>query len=245
MDDIFQEIDTPVVTIDEDKDFLAELVGEGKKFKTPQELARGKAESDRYIETLKGQIASLQNEVNTRTSLDGFKTMLEQIQTPAPTSVQPSVTPDEKPQLDEAQLESIVQTLLAKREAERAQESNSQMVTRVLEENFGPSTQLVINAKAKELGMSLASMKALASQSPQAFLQLVGATQGQQRPVHGGQVPQGTFRPADGPAPQGARGRSYYENLKRTNPTLYNDQKTTVQMMNDMAKLGRDKFNQS
>src|SRR6266700_391496 len=45
------EADLP--NVDPDKDYFKELVGEGKKFKSPEDLARGKFESDQFIEILK------------------------------------------------------------------------------------------------------------------------------------------------------------------------------------------------
>lgn len=241
MDDIFTEINSDV-TIDQNADYLAELVGEGKKFKTPHELAKGKAEADRYIELLKQQNAQLQQEVNTRTSLDSFKTILEGSRQPAEPVNPAPVTPDDALRLDETRLEQLVQNLLAKQEAQRAQESNSQKVSRVLEENFGQSAQQVINQKAKDLGMSLEALKSLSTQAPNAFFALVGAQEGNQRPVLGGAVPRSSVSMGD-PTAHAARGKSYYDKMKRENPKQYNDQRTTVQMMNDMQQLGRDKFN--
>jgi len=49
-------------TIDPSKNYLAELVGEGKKFKTQEDLARGKAESDAYIKILEKRSDELRND---------------------------------------------------------------------------------------------------------------------------------------------------------------------------------------
>ena len=48
--------------IDPNKDYLAELVGEGKKFKTDKDLARGKYEADLYVKTLERQLDELRND---------------------------------------------------------------------------------------------------------------------------------------------------------------------------------------
>src|SRR6478752_10635011 len=50
------------VQIDPNKNYLEELVGEGRKFKSPEELARGKAESDLYIEHMKGRMDELRQD---------------------------------------------------------------------------------------------------------------------------------------------------------------------------------------
>ena len=41
------------VSIDPDKDYFEELVGDDKPFKSPKDLARAKLESDKFIEQLK------------------------------------------------------------------------------------------------------------------------------------------------------------------------------------------------
>lgn len=245
MDELFQEInETEAVTIDQNADYLAELVGEGKKFKTPHDLARGKAEADRYVEMLKKQIDDLKKEVNTRTSLDAFKTELEALKKPSEVNPQPPVTPDNQaPKIDEQSLEALVESLLQKKELKRAQETNSQKVARVLEENFGPNAQGVLNQKAREVGMSLSDLKNLSLQSPAAFFRLVGAQEGTQRAPQTGAIPSGSIQAPS--APISGRGHSYYERMKREQPSRYNDPKTTTEMIQDMARLGRDKFYQS
>lgn len=247
MDELFQEInESETVTIDQNADYLAELVGEGKKFKTAHDLARGKAEADRYIELLKKQNEELKKEVNTRTSLDSFKTALEELRKPAEVESQPLSTPDSQaPKFDESSIEAIVETLLQKKEIQRAQETNAQKVSRVLEENFGSNAQAILNQKAREVGMSLSDLKEISLRSPQAFFRLVGAQEGAQRPERTGAVPSSSVN-LDSPSQiSPVRGRSYYERMKREQPTLYNDPKTTSAMIQDMARLGRDKFNAS
>ena len=242
MDELFQEVNTDeVVTIDENADYLAELVGEGKKFKTPHDLARGKAEADRYIEVLKAKMADLEKEVNTRKSLEAFKTELEALKNPAPVETPIVSTPDTPQALDESRLESLLEQLLQKKEVQRARETNAQKVSRVLEENFGPKAQAVLNEKARELGMGLSELKGIAQTSPAAFFRLVGAQEGNSRPAPISGIPTGSVN-VGAPESITARGKSYYEKLKREQPKLYNDPKVTSQMIQDMAKLGRERF---
>src|SRR5688500_15910791 len=70
---------------DQDKDYFSELVGEDKKFKTPADLARAKAESDAFIERLKQENSGLRNELKTRTTMEDFmKTIKESRPTEQP-----------------------------------------------------------------------------------------------------------------------------------------------------------------
>src|SRR2546426_10450626 len=70
--------------VDPNKDYLAELVGDGKKFKTSQDLARGKFEADQYIEVLKrrqdemrADYLKISEESKTRATLDDLVKRLE------------------------------------------------------------------------------------------------------------------------------------------------------------------------
>ena len=70
-------------TFDSTKDYLKELVGEGKKFKTVEDLAKGKAESDAFISSVTRENKELRDsykkaieEVNSRTRLEDLVTKL-------------------------------------------------------------------------------------------------------------------------------------------------------------------------
>ena len=54
----------------QEPNYLAELVGEGKKFKTVDDLAKGKWNSDSMIETLKAEIATLKAQANSGANVD-------------------------------------------------------------------------------------------------------------------------------------------------------------------------------
>lgn len=226
-----------VVTIDENVDYVAELVGEGKKFKEVKDLARGKVESDRYIDILKKKNDELIKELNTRTSLDTF---LDQMKAQKETNshVAEPVQPNgqQTQALDDSSLEAKLNDLLARREAQRTQETNVDKVTRVLTEQYGNDAQLVINHKAQEVGMSPKELQQLASRSPQAFFKLVGVSESapqSQHPV----APRSGVNSLAQPQSSGLRDSKYYENMKRTDPKKYFDDKTTVAMMRDRAEL--------
>lgn len=234
-------------TLDETKNYLEELVGDGKKFKTVDDLAKGKALADQTVEILKTRLDETRKELETRMSLETFKTELEALRKqPSPPTEQEDVLPDVQKQelLNDSKLEALVDSLLERRDQKRRAETNIEKVSRVLQENFGDQAKLVLNRKAQELDVPLADLQSIAVKSPTMFFQLIGASetpqQGQRPIVPKSQVnlnPPQNFSPS--------RGRSYYERLKRENPKEYFDQKVTVQMMKDMAALGKEKFEAS
>lgn len=234
MDNMFEQLD-PQIThqTDEDRNYLEELVGEDKKFKDVSALAKGKAYADASIDILKRKVDELQSELNGKMNMEAFlQEMRKSREVPDPT---PPSTPDagnfNAPDLD-AKFEEYIQ----RREAKVRAETNLEKVTRVMEQNFGAEAKLVVNKKAKDLGMSLQDLQNLALRSPQAFLSLVGASEQATRSAPG--LPSSGLNSTSHQPNQGLRGKKFYEKMKRDDPKLYNDPKTTASMMRDAAAWG-------
>lgn len=238
-ENIFEVPQDDVVTIDETVDYFESLVGEGKKFKTPQELAKGKALADQTVEVLKAKLDALNAELNTRTSLDKF---LEEIkgQKKDGNESNPPVVP-QNPDPQAPNLEEQLEAILSKRENAKKSESNIALVTRTLKEQFGDKASQLIDHKARELEMSRKDLETLAHRSPTAFFSLVGVSGS--RPQAGAPAAQNRFNSFQ--QEETVRGHSYYEKLKRENPKKYFDKNTTVEMIRDMGKIGREKYYQS
>lgn len=234
MTNIFDEVSEPEVTIDQNVDYLETLVGENKKFKTVADLARGKAEADQYIELLKKKADDMAKELNTRTSLDSFLDKMKNPQTPA----EPVVTPqgDPKAPLDDSEIEARILKALEQRESSRAQETNVNRVSRVMNDQFGDNAQLVINKKSKELGIPANELKALAAKSPEAFFTLVGVSE-TPAPGLAPAVPQNRLNGGALNSQSNVRNKAFYDKMKTADPKKYFDNKTTVEMMKDMAAL--------
>jgi len=236
MDDIFDKVDPSELNhSEEDRNYLEELVGEGRKFKSPEDLAKGKFYADQAIDVLKQRLQEAQNELQNRKSLEDFMTEMKTLKTP----VEPEyrVSPD-APKPVEVDIESQFEQLFAKREAKQRMESNRDKVTRVLNDHFGDQAKVAINRKAQELGMSLQDLQDLAFRSPNALFNLLGVSE-VPRDRAAPTVPVSTTAgPYGSQVNTGARGKKYYDNLKKTNPALYNHPDTLGQMMKDAAALG-------
>ncbi len=239
--DVIDPVDLP--TNDDDKNYLEELVGENKKFKTVNDLAKGKAHADAAIDVLKKKLDELNAELKTRTSLDSFLTELRKPADRVPEA--PVITPDTpQPNIDAQTLEAKIEELLARKEASRQAESNQSKVTRVLSEHFGDQAKLAVNKRANEVGMSVSELQALALKSPAAFFTLMGVSEtAPTRP--NAVIPQSQVNTLNQKTSTGVRGRSYYEKMKAQNPKQYFSQEVTVQMMKDKAALGHAQFEAS
>jgi hypothetical protein len=232
--DIFDAIpEDDTVTIDESKDYVAELVGEGKKFKDTSALAKGKYQADMTIEVLKKKLDDLNKELNTRTTLESFlDKMKDGKEPPVVTQVPPDLKPD---QLDDEALEARLNAILAQREAKQKQETNADRVKRVLTEQLGDQVQLTLNHRSKELGVSLDELKRIASSSPTAFFKLVGVEETQGTPQYPSQA-RTSVNSLSTPTNTGVKNKAYYDKMKQTNPKAYFEPKITSEMMRSMVE---------
>lgn len=236
--------------IDPNKNYLEELVGEGKKFKSPEELARGKAESDAFIRSLLNEIKEVKQELSKRMTVEDLYGRLKN-------GAQDNVSNDQNNQNDRGNhvepnsnlnLEEIKKALkeeLARDQQEVQRQRNLAEAQEQLKQTFGANASVILNQKASELGVSLEYMKNMAMDSPKAFLALVGnAPKGSKDDFFA--PPQNRVNNIGIQNPNNSFGthkpRSYYEKLKATNPKEYFSPKTSVQMHKDAVALGQAFF---
>lgn len=236
--------------LDPNKDYLAELVGEGKKFKSEKDLARGKYEADLYVTTLTRQLDELRDDYKKlredSTSRAKLEELIGQLEARSKQSSNSDTPParevKDSPTLDPNELKSLVSSSIQEYEMTRKQTDNFNRVREKLREQFGDNYQSVLKNQIEELGLTEDDVNTLARKSPNAFFKTLGIEQAIaketfQNPVASSQRAE-TFRP------KGSQKRtwSYYQDLKKTQPNLYLDPKTNVQMHNDAMELGEAFF---
>lgn len=231
--------------LDDTKNYLADLVGEGKKFRTAEELARGKYESDSYIETMKRRqdelredYLKLKADYDARAKLEELLDLNNIPRNQPKSNELPLVTDKESPKLDPKEIESLVSKQIQEHESNRKQTDNFNIVKNKLIERYGRNYQTVLADQISELGLTEADVDALARKSPNAFFKTMGLDQ----PVktENFQAPPRTQQRSDNFAPRGEKKRSwsYYQELKKSNPRLYLDPKIAVQMHKDAQEMG-------
>lgn len=240
MSDLFKSL-TDRQEIDPNTSVYETLVGEGKKFRDDEALARSKLESDSFIEQLKREASELREELTRRQSAEEIRTqILEGLKNQGTPSQQPPVTPPANgtPAPKEVDIEELVKSTLAKTEAERRTQTNREIVTQRLQQKFGQDAQIELNKIAKDLSVSLDYLERLAVESPAVFFKTVGLDQTPQQ-APGTPAPrsnQGT------PPPQsGVRNHAYYQRLKAQDPKAYFSPKVQNQMYKDALEL-RESF---
>jgi hypothetical protein len=229
----------PVHQIDPSKDYLPDLVGEGKKYADASALARSRLEADNHINRIEKENAGIRAELQKRLTMEEMLTKL-QSQTQAPVARQDN----QEPKSDGVQtqpptaedLQKLVQAELSKARQVDQATNNLQFAKAKLREAFGENFKEVLDNKVKELGVTPEYLNRLAMEQPNVLLKLVGEPQKPQNT----QVPTGrtidaskqvlnTQTPADG-----FKGQKYYTQLLKNDPAKFWNAKTQLEM-HDMA----------
>lgn len=249
-DTLFQENDlSPDISIDPEKNYLEELVGEGKKFQTPEELARGKAEADATIDFFKNQMDRLRDdylkerEQNTsRAGLEEILNEIKQLKSASNTNDNTSganETDDKKePAFDWTKVDEIVSHRLTEAEKAKQKQANLKIVQDKLRERFGSEYQKALREQTRRLGLSEEVANQLAETSPQAFLKAldVESRDGDNIAPPRNQENRINFNQSSGKIKPGTW--SYYEEIRKKEPKLYWSPKVQTQMLKDSQRLG-------
>lgn len=219
------------------------LVGEGKKFKTVDDLAKGKAESDRVIAARERELAELREELSRRATVEDTIRNLTAtpnqsaapVQEPKPAASAPSFT-------DEDLVARIREVTQAQSEQQRIQ-ANVAEVANKLTDLYGSEEKAnaVVNQKARELGVSVDFLQEVAAKSPKAFFTTIGATDvtptGTPSASHSDVNPQVLADTRPGPQPGTY---AFYENIRKTDPERYFKPAIQNALMKDALKASKE-----
>lgn len=187
---------------------LATLVGEGKKFKTVEDLAKGKLEADNFIEQLKKEKAELHAALQSKTTEAKVQ---ETIQETTQTNTKASVGEDNLRTL----VAQTVQNLFAEQEIQ----SNIVTVNKKLQEVYGDNAAKKVADRAAELNVGVDFLKSVAAKSPSAFYKLLDTNTQAQTPSGG--VAQSTVtNPISLDTKQGKNWEDY-QNMRKSDPVRY------------------------
>lgn len=241
---LFDPNTTP--SLDDNADHLSELVGEGKKFKDAQALARSKKEADAFIESLKRENAlirqdfeRLREEYNAVPRLQELVDQLSNSQG-APSSNNLSDDGNTATGLKTEDIEKMItqrvaETVNQTRQREQ-EEKNLRDVQSKLKERFGDSAPSFIKSQRESLGLTEEFVEDLARRHPAVFMKTFGLENPKQNDTFQA-PPSSTNRPSFTPS-NTKRDWNYYEDLRKTKPDLYWDTKTQVQLHKDYMEQG-------
>ena len=170
--------------------YLEQLVGEGKKYNSVEQLAKAYANADVFIEALKSQNNDLKSEVEKRMAIEEFiksnqqdKTEVSLDTTADPeggkqVSTQTSQTErSSETKVDESELIERIKEELRKDNENEVFRKNTEEVGAKLRQIFGDNVEAINSAmaeKAAEIGVSVQWLKDTAAKSPKAFFNITG-----------------------------------------------------------------------
>ena len=235
MSDIFEgEANSPAST--QTTGSVEELVGEGKKFATVEDLAKGKAEADIFIEQLKKEQAELRSDLDQRLSAQD---LLEEIRKEREAQLSASNSPAQEnttPSLGTDDIANLVKNTVKQLGVQETAEQNILAVDIKMKELFGDKAQEVMIQKAKENEVSVDFLKDAAAKSPKAFFNVLGLAN--QKPATPSMT-QGTVD-MSGTEPRSNAGNSWqdYEIMRRENPKLYWKPETQIRLLKSKQEQG-------
>jgi hypothetical protein len=236
MSDIFNGETTNPPASTQTTGSVEELVGEGKKFATVEDLAKGKAEADIFIEQLKKEQAELRSDLDQRLSAQD---LLEEIRKEREAQLSASNSPAQEnttPSLGTDDIANLVKNTVKQLGVQETAEQNILAVDIKMKELFGDKAQEVMIQKAKENEVSVDFLKDAAAKSPKAFFNVLGLAN--QKPATPSMT-QGTVD-MSGTEPRSNAGNSWqdYEIMRRENPKLYWKPETQIRLLKSKQEQG-------
>lgn len=227
---------------------LAELVGEGKKYASIEELAKAKVFADRHIKNIEAEQEQLRKDLSTRVSVDEALQRAQQKQTQ-----QPKVTPEApaashqtpaKPTSDEELVAQFKRIMQEERSRETSEANLTQSIDKLIEVYGDDKTaRKAIQDRARELGVGAKFLQDAASSSPRAFQQLMGLEGSESRKSG---VPAATRSDVNVDALANQQTKralkpgtyAFYENMRKENPKLYYAPATQNRMHREALAAG-------
>ena len=237
--------------IDPNKNYLDEYVGENKKFKDVQALARAKAESDAHISRLEEEarirnedLAEIEKELKARTRLEEIRDQIlnaKNNQSPSNQSTPDAGERDtNKSGLTKEDAESLALSVYEKAKIAETRNANKELVRGKLVEKFGSNYASALDIKTKELGLDKEEANRLSETAPVAFMKMLGldAAEPTRLPNVSSSIKTNGFVGKR----EVQKTYNYYENIRKQDKALYNSPAIQKERRESMHQLGADFF---
>ena len=223
-------------------DTLSSLVGEGKKFKTTDDLARGKIEADNYIQQLTTEqkelrqaYAELESQLKAgQTVEDVLRKMQGSRESEDGNQPGSTIAPEDILKLVDDRLSKSRQD-----ETRRANEVESQAAILKHFNNNEQKAREFVQQEARRLGMDPKALKDLGASSPVAFTRLLGLSQSR---ALGPNIQSEVNSDAQNDGYGNVRNEAYYRDLRTKLGPRFWEPNIQQQRMRDRQSLGERYF---
>ncbi len=232
-----------------------DLVGEGRKYQDPDQLAKAYGHADAYIAALKAEkirieaenkvLKELDESRNKRNNDSGNESNRGSPNDDNSRKEDPPANnrPNEHNKNDDVNKDTSerIREELEKYEKEKTFSNNVNSVSEKLEKYYGNArdAQKAIHEKAKELSVSTDWLMDIAGRSPEAFFNTIGIDkQSVSTPSSQGDVNTAALK-----SNANRRNFKYYEEIRKTNPKHYYSPQIQKELMKDAREQGAAFYN--
>lgn len=238
---------TPNVTSggSEQVDPVTLLVGDGKKFKTVQDLAKGKLESDSFIERLTAENKALREAAASGTDTTDIQAKIEQLLAAQKGSGQTSTPASNQSQPEPLTTEKVLD-LLDRREQAKALANNSSYFNNTISKSLGDKAGEIVMQRLNDLGLDKETFDSIVARNPQSALKLVGVKETPVQPqgdvsAKGGTVNTAALLAAGSNGTE-VQNHAYFEKLRKSMGSKFFTTEISNAMIEARKKLGPDYF---
>src|SRR5260370_8747577 len=224
--------------------YLENLVGEGKKFKTEEELAKGKYISDNYILTLESQMDQLRGDYlklhEEQVAKAGLQELIDKMNIqnkPVSVDIKPLV-PETKSPIDSKQIEDLIDSRMSQREQTKREAENIQFVKTKLEATLGKEYHDALQSRMAEVDLSADQFNLMARNNPKALTRLLDLEPQMVPSRDPFAQPRAQLRTDQFKPKTQVRDWPWYQDLQVKEPKKYYSRETNVQMHKDALALG-------
>lgn len=218
-----------------------DLVGEGKKYADNPAVAKAIVEKDAFIarllEEARRKEVDLQSALNTKAFEDRMSALEQAQLAERREPPQREATQPPTPQVD---IEDTVQKAIEAREQVNARNRNLINVKDKLVEVYGAEYPQRVKARAAELNISMERLNEMAADTPSAFFALIGLDS--KRPVEDVAPPATRHNSAAFIPNSGKKDNAYYQNLRKTNPSVYWTPAVQMEEYKELQRQGPEAF---
>lgn len=226
-------------------DWLAKVAeAKGENWKDPNVVAKGYIESQRFIDQLKAELDEARSANQKNDYMEEILAKLDsRTQQPSGGEGESSTSAStedtgNQPGVSVDQIKTLVKETLTQQEQERTAAQNLAEADRQLTELFGTEAKATVETRASQLGLSKDRLQEIASESPSAFLALMGQAPSKEANT----VTQNRANTAAGfETGAGRKNWAYFQKMRREDPKRYRTSQTQNEMLQEREKQG-DRF---
>jgi hypothetical protein len=215
-------------------------------------LRKRLADKDKFIEELKTETAEYRKDLSARMSLEELYAK-RTVPASSPAVTQPNGEREVRVDVQNTnnvpskeEVADLVRQALSQELTKAATQNNIRQTKQELEAAWGSNFVEKLEARIQDLGIGKEFIDDVAGRSPKAVLALLGVGTTTENPNAVNtklEVPPQSRRPANNlPVDNGPRGKSYYDNLRRTDPKRYLSPSVQIEMHNRAIAMGTKFF---